>query len=87
MPIPTEAFASFAIVGIIGFGGRYILNAFQHFENDGKSRRWNVDKWDRQMMERDARMTGNVNRQLAQPRAPRQFSTNSALELEKASFL
>lgn len=34
------------------------------FRNDGKPRRYFVDKWDKMLMERDSRLTGNVNRQI-----------------------
>jgi hypothetical protein len=40
------------------------VGAYQKFENWGKPKRWDVDKWDRRMMERDSRLTGNVNFQI-----------------------
>ncbi|KAJ3125737.1 hypothetical protein HK098_008259 [Nowakowskiella sp. JEL0407] len=67
----------------MGFAFRWGLKEYQKFENWGKPKRWNVDKWDRRMMERDSRLTGNVNFQAANVRAPTSFSTNSAWELEK----
>eukprot|EP00842_Homolaphlyctis_polyrhiza_P001434 jgi/Hompol1/2291/HPOL_002890-RA len=63
-------------------GGNWAIRNLELLENDGKKRRWNVDHWDRKMMERDSRITGNVNRQQAQVEAPPQFSRNSAWELE-----
>lgn len=59
------------------------IGAYQKWENSGKQKRWNVDLWDRKMMERDSRLSGNVNVQVANPIAPEQFKRNSALELEK----
>ncbi|KAI9199276.1 uncharacterized protein BJ171DRAFT_585516 [Polychytrium aggregatum] len=82
MPIPGEVVFSFAIIAAVGIGGRYAIKEYQKFENWGKPKRYNVDHWDRKMMERDSRLTGNVNFQSAQTIAPKSFSTNSALELE-----
>ncbi|KAL2917983.1 hypothetical protein HK105_202397 [Polyrhizophydium stewartii] len=79
---PAEALSSLAVIGVISVAVAWGVKSVQHWENDGKPKRWNVDKWDRRMMERDSRMTGNVNRQQAEIEAPPQFSRNSALELE-----
>jgi hypothetical protein len=38
------------------------------------------------MMERDSRLTGNVNVQTAQVFAPRAFHSNSALEIESPVY-
>lgn len=36
----------------------------QKYENGGRPKRWNVDRFDRRMMERDSRLTGDVNKPL-----------------------
>ncbi|KAJ3321907.1 hypothetical protein HDV06_003773 [Boothiomyces sp. JEL0866] len=81
---PFDALLALGIIGGVYIGGQFGVAAYQRFENWGKPKRWNVDKWDRRMMERDSRLTGNVNFQTAEARAPPQFSRNSAWELEKA---
>ncbi|TPX33161.1 hypothetical protein SmJEL517_g03837 [Synchytrium microbalum] len=81
--IPAEMFFNLACIGALGIGMREAVRAYQKFENYGKPKRWNVDAWDRKMMERDSRLTGNVNRQMAAVSAPPEFKTNSALELER----
>ncbi|KAJ3092449.1 hypothetical protein HK102_007073, partial [Quaeritorhiza haematococci] len=65
MPVvPVEALSALALIGIVGFGMRWGTKEWQKYENWGKPKRWNVDRWDRRMMERDSRLTGNVNRQM-----------------------
>ncbi|TPX39774.1 hypothetical protein SeMB42_g04770 [Synchytrium endobioticum] len=81
--IPAEMFFNLACIGLIGIGMREAVRAYQKYENYGKPKRWNVDTWDRKMMERDSRLTGNVNRQIANAEAPPEFKTNSAWELER----
>ncbi|KAJ3412518.1 hypothetical protein HDV05_000656 [Chytridiales sp. JEL 0842] len=83
---PVEALSSIGVIAVIGFAYRFGLAKWQEFENDGKIRRYNVDRWDRRMMERDSRLTGNVNVQRAEAEAPPAFKTNSALEVERPFF-
>ena len=40
--------------------------------------RYNLDRWDRQMMERDRRLTGSRRGQSDEPIAPSDFKVNSA---------
>ncbi|KAH6575460.1 hypothetical protein BASA50_005497 [Batrachochytrium salamandrivorans] len=79
---PLEALSALAIIGVVALATGWGVKTMQRYENDGKAKRWDVDKWDRMMMERDSRMTGNVNKQQAEVEAPPQFSRNSAWELE-----
>ncbi|KAI8928695.1 hypothetical protein BC831DRAFT_447013 [Entophlyctis helioformis] len=79
---PAEPLFPLAIIALVTLGTAAAIKGVQRWENDGKPRRWNVDRWDRRMMERDSRMTGNVNRQQAEVEAPVQFTRNSAWELE-----
>lgn len=41
--------------------GRFGVKEYQKYENGGRPKRWNVDRFDRRMMERDSRLTGDVN--------------------------
>ncbi|KAH3679566.1 hypothetical protein WICMUC_000899 [Wickerhamomyces mucosus] len=54
--------------------------------NDGKKVRYNLDRFDRQMMERDFRLTGKFREQIDNAVAPESFKTNSAWKLEKSSW-
>ncbi|KAI9329238.1 hypothetical protein DFJ73DRAFT_860867 [Zopfochytrium polystomum] len=80
---PLEALSALGIIGAAGLLTGWGLGAYQKWENYGKPRRFNVDKWDRQMMSRDSRLTGNVNIQQCEAVAPPAFKTNSALEFER----
>jgi len=67
-------------------GMREVVRFSQLYDNDGKPKRYGMDRWERYMMERDSRITGNVNRQQAEAVAPKEFSVNSAWELEKPMY-
>ncbi|KAJ3387653.1 hypothetical protein HDU92_001845 [Lobulomyces angularis] len=84
--IPFEALSAFFIIAGLGIGMRFGVKQYQKYENYGKPKRWNVDKWDRRMMERDSRLTGNVNIQSDEVVASEKFKFNSALELERPFF-
>ncbi|KAI8805672.1 hypothetical protein BJ742DRAFT_855795 [Cladochytrium replicatum] len=81
--LPAEMIFSFLCIAGIGAAMRWGTKEYQKFENYGKPKRYNVDRWDRRMMERDSRLTGNVNFQRCEVEAPKSFATNSALELEE----
>ncbi|KAJ3219274.1 hypothetical protein HDU67_001893 [Dinochytrium kinnereticum] len=81
--LPLEALSALAVIGVLGIAFRSGLKEYQKFENYGKPKRFNVDRWDRRMMERDSRLTGNVNFQSDQTQAPESFKVNSAWELER----
>ncbi|KAJ3243349.1 hypothetical protein HDU78_000545 [Chytriomyces hyalinus] len=83
---PVEALSSMGVIGILGLATVFGLTQWQSFQNYGKAKRFSVDKWDRYMMERDSRLTGNVNRQRCETEAPKAFSTNSAWPLEKPTI-
>ncbi|KAJ3076676.1 hypothetical protein HDU98_001138 [Podochytrium sp. JEL0797] len=84
--LPVEAMSSMAVIGILGLATVFGLSQWQSFQNYGKAKRFNVDKWDRYMMERDSRLSGNVNRQRCETIAPESFKTNSAWVLEKPTL-
>ncbi|KAI8910320.1 hypothetical protein EDD86DRAFT_205099 [Gorgonomyces haynaldii] len=80
---PFEALSALGAIGLVTVAAVFGVKQYQKFENWGKPKRYNVDRWDRRMMERDSRLTGNVNFQRCEPVAPEQFTRNSAWELEK----
>ncbi|KAI9253831.1 hypothetical protein BDA99DRAFT_486071 [Phascolomyces articulosus] len=77
MPVPFEALIPFGIIAamftVTGTG----LNTVRYFANDRKPARFNVDVFDKAMMERDRRLTGSVRGQSSDPVAPAAFATNS----------
>ncbi|KAG5517939.1 hypothetical protein PMAC_000394 [Pneumocystis sp. 'macacae'] len=82
MPVPFEALIPFGIlVGLFAATGG-MLTAVQYFGNNGHKSRYNLDRWDRQMIARDRRLTGTLNLQSDNPRAPPAFATNSEWKIE-----
>ncbi|KAI8994934.1 hypothetical protein BDB01DRAFT_774651 [Pilobolus umbonatus] len=83
MPVPFESLLPFALItgffGVIGTG----LNISRHYSNDRKPGRYGLDTWDKQMLERDRRLTGSTRGQTSEPIAPEGFSINSVWYLEK----
>lgn len=55
---------SLGIISLVSFATLMGVKSYQKFENWGKPKRYNVDRWDRRMMERDSRLSGNVNFQM-----------------------
>jgi hypothetical protein len=86
MGVPFEALLPYGIMitmfGVTGAG----LTAVKYFSNDGKKARWNRDLWDRQMMERDLRITGTPRGQSANAEAPKGFEVSNPWKLEKRIF-
>jgi hypothetical protein len=82
MPVPFEALLPYAIMtamfGISGTG----LAVIKTWQNEGKRPRYSVDQWDRQMMERDRRLTGTLRGQTDKPEAPLGFELNNPWKLE-----
>ncbi|KND01910.1 uncharacterized protein SPPG_09134 [Spizellomyces punctatus DAOM BR117] len=81
--VPIQPLFPLMIIGVLGVTMRWGVKKYQEYENWGKPKRWSVDRWDRRMMERDSRLTGNVNFQRAEVEAPKEFLTNSAWEVER----
>ncbi|KAF2763973.1 hypothetical protein EJ03DRAFT_322030 [Teratosphaeria nubilosa] len=73
MGVPFEALIPYGIMlaffGVSGAG----LSKLRHMQNGGKRGRHSVDQWDRQMMERDRRLTGFLRGQTDNVRAPPGF--------------
>ncbi|KAJ5567253.1 hypothetical protein N7535_006559, partial [Penicillium sp. DV-2018c] len=77
MGVPFEALLPYGIIigmfGVTGYGLHYV----KRFANDGKKARWNRDLWDRQMMERDQRITGSFRGQSSNHKAPTGFDVSN----------
>ncbi|RKP15059.1 small secreted protein [Piptocephalis cylindrospora] len=82
MPVPFEALLPLGIItGLMGVTG-VLLNLSKKSRNDGLNPRYNVDTWDRLMMQRDKRLTGLERKQQADIVAPKEFATNSIRYME-----
>ncbi|TFK29026.1 hypothetical protein FA15DRAFT_457201 [Coprinopsis marcescibilis] len=80
MPVPWEALIPFGLLtAMFGTAGT-LLNLSTRAQNEGKPPRFNLDKWEENMMQRDTRLTGTKRGQTANPIAPSAFSTNSVWE-------
>lgn len=86
MPVPFEALLPWGIItamfGVTGVGLYYT----KKLGNDGKKARWNKDLWDRQMMERDLRLTGSWRGQSSNPQAPPGFELSNTWKIERRMF-
>ncbi|KAJ6189272.1 hypothetical protein N7519_004180 [Penicillium mononematosum] len=82
MGVPFEALLPYGIIitmfGVSGYGLHYV----KRFANDGKKARWNRDLWDRQMMERDQRITGSFRGQSSNHQAPTGFDVSNPWKAE-----
>ncbi|MBW0470816.1 hypothetical protein O181_010531 [Austropuccinia psidii MF-1] len=83
MPVPWEAFIPIGLLTVMFGAAGTLLNTTRRLANDGKPPRYNVDKWDEMMMERDRRLTGKTRGQCVEEKAPLAFQTNSAWPVEK----
>ncbi|KAF2267525.1 hypothetical protein CC78DRAFT_59915 [Lojkania enalia] len=82
MGVPFEALLPYGImvgmfaVSAVGVG------ALKQMQNGGKAPRRGLDAWDRQMMERDRRLTGFMRGQTDKPTAPPGFEVNNPWRVE-----
>ncbi|KAF2220468.1 hypothetical protein BDZ85DRAFT_284206 [Elsinoe ampelina] len=82
MGVPFEALIPYGImIGFFGLSGA-ALSKIRHMDNGGKRPRHSVDGWDRQMMERDLRLTGYLRGQTDQVKAPKGFELSNRWKLE-----
>jgi len=65
--------------GVTGVG----LSVVKYYSNDHKLARWNLDAWDKQMMERDLRITGRLRGQSSNAVAPKGFEVSNPWKVEK----
>ncbi|KAJ5393768.1 hypothetical protein N7501_007016 [Penicillium viridicatum] len=86
MGVPFEALLPYGIImtmfGVTGYGLHYV----KRFANDGKKARWNQDLWDRQMMERDQRITGSFRGQSSNHKAPTGFEVSNPWKIENRIY-
>jgi len=86
MGVPFEALIPYGIMltmfGVTGAG----LSKIRHMQNGGKRARHSIDAWDRQMMDRDRRLTGMLRGQTDRPEAPAGFELNNPWRLERRFF-
>ncbi|KAK3332109.1 hypothetical protein B0T19DRAFT_94875 [Cercophora scortea] len=77
MPIPFESLIPYGIIiamfGVTGAG----LSKIRNMQNGGKRQRRSLDQWDRQMMDRDRRLTGYLRGQIDSPVAPPGYELNN----------
>ncbi|KAK2013860.1 hypothetical protein LZ32DRAFT_529393 [Colletotrichum eremochloae] len=77
MPVPFETLIPYGIMiamfGVTGTG----LHVIKGIQNGGKKPRWGLDQWDRVMMDRDRRLTGDLRGQIGNHEAPPGFELNN----------
>ncbi|RMD39850.1 hypothetical protein DV735_g5275, partial [Chaetothyriales sp. CBS 134920] len=82
MGVPFEALIPYAImVGMFSITGAGLATT-KLISNHGKRPRWNMDVWDRQMTQRDYRLTGVFRQQTDAVEAPVGFEVSSRWKLE-----
>ncbi|KAF2116262.1 hypothetical protein BDV96DRAFT_46962 [Lophiotrema nucula] len=86
MGVPFEALLPYGImIGFFAFSAAS-LAGLKSMQNGGKAPRRGLDAWDRQMMERDRRLTGFARGQTDKPEAPPGFEVNNPWRVEKRFF-
>ncbi|KAL8371099.1 hypothetical protein RB595_001112 [Gaeumannomyces hyphopodioides] len=77
MPVPFETLIPYAIItAMFGVSGAGVATV-KYMQNGGKRARRSIDQWDRQMMDRDRRLTGFLRGQSDNPIAPPGFELNN----------
>ncbi|KAJ5101670.1 hypothetical protein NUU61_003892 [Penicillium alfredii] len=86
MGVPFETLIPYGIIiGMFTATGAGLYTV-KRWANDGKKARWNRDLWDRQMMERDLRITGSWRGQSSNHQAPKGFEVSNPWKLEKRIY-
>jgi len=86
MGVPFEALLPYGImVGMFAISGG-ALSGLRYMQNGGKRGRHSIDAWDRQMMERDKRLTGFLRGQSDKVEAPPGFELNNPWKVEKRFY-
>lgn len=67
-------------------GGTYMAESRFHLTNGKRRPRYDLDQFDRQLMERDLRLTSKYRQQSSDAEAPEAFKTNGIWKLEKLSW-
>ncbi|WLF77266.1 hypothetical protein PVL30_000978 [Lodderomyces elongisporus] len=80
MPVPFEGLIPYAIMtaffGLAGHGVQYI----RYWDNGWKNDRYNLDRWDEKMLQRDFLLTGTYRGQSSEAIAPESFKTAELTE-------
>jgi len=83
MGVPFEALLPYGIImgmfAVTGVG----LSTVRYYSNGRKQPRRAIDAWDKQMMERDLRLTGSLRGQTDNPEAPPGFELNNPWKVER----
>jgi len=86
MGVPFEALLPYGIMltmfAISGVG----LGQLRYMQNGSKRSRRGLDAWDRQMMDRDRRLTGFMRGQTDKAVAPEGFELNNPWAMEKRFY-
>ncbi|EEH08156.1 conserved hypothetical protein [Histoplasma capsulatum G186AR] len=86
MGVPFEALLPYGIImvmfGVTGVG----LSTVKYYSNERKNPRRAIDMWDKQMMERDRRITGIFRGQNNGHEAPVGFEVNNPWKTEKRFY-
>ncbi|KAI0011476.1 hypothetical protein F4779DRAFT_213333 [Xylariaceae sp. FL0662B] len=83
MAVPFEALIPYGIILAMFSATGASLSSFRSWQNGGKRGRRSLDQWDRQMMDRDRRLTGFLRGQSDAPTAPTGFELNNPWRVEK----
>ncbi|KAJ3568816.1 hypothetical protein NP233_g5462 [Leucocoprinus birnbaumii] len=59
MPVPWEALIPFGLLTAMFGAAGTLLNVSTRAQNQGKPPRYQIDRWDEMMMNRDERLTGH----------------------------
>ncbi|EDN03728.1 conserved hypothetical protein [Histoplasma mississippiense (nom. inval.)] len=86
MGVPFEALLPYGIImvmfGVTGVG----LSTVKYYSNGRKNPRRAIDMWDKQMMERDRRITGIFRGQNNGHEAPAGFEVNNPWKTERRFY-
>ncbi|KKY35671.1 hypothetical protein UCDDA912_g04278 [Diaporthe ampelina] len=83
MPVPFETLIPYGIIlAMFGVSGVGLAN-IKYYQNGGKRARRSLDQWDRQMMNRDRRLTGFLRGQTSNPVAPDGYELNNPWRVER----
>ncbi|KAK3724769.1 hypothetical protein LTR37_000817 [Vermiconidia calcicola] len=82
MGIPFEALIPYGVMlGMFAVSGA-ALSKIRHMQNGDKRPRHSVDAWDKQMMDRDRRLTGFLRGQTDSVKAPPGFELSNPWRVE-----
>ncbi|KAF2460685.1 hypothetical protein BDY21DRAFT_369639 [Lineolata rhizophorae] len=83
MGVPFEALIPYGVMGVMFAIAGAAMGKLKHMQSGGKRPRRNLDAWDRQMMNRDRRLTGYLRGQSDDAMAPAGFELNNPWRMEK----